>query len=884
MRSLRGPTRAASKRPVRRLLTTALVIAAFALSLTGLAAADRNPDPGPPTLPVDALVVQDQLHGTTPQQMADALIGAGVTISNVVYIGTPNSGGLFHDTGPGSVVGFDSGVVMGSGSVQTAPPHDTNCNKGVEGPNLCDGNTTVNATPGDIDLNAFSGKTTFDAAVLEFDFVPQFSTVQFNYVFTSDEYNEYSNTQFNDTFAFLINGVNCALVPGTTDPVGVNTINGGNPYGVNAQHPEFFRNNDLSDGGGSIDTEMDGLTTVLTCSANVNAGVTNHMKLAIADASDLVLDSNVFIQGGSFISGTQVTTTLTGGGQSGASITVPSGTSVTDQATLQGVNAPHATGTVTYTVYSDSTCMTVFASGGTKVVTNGTVPPSDPVTFVAAGSYYWIAAYSGDAANNPSASACGAEVVTVTVGPPATLVLTPKTATNVAGNQHCVHATVRDANGAPTPNQPVDFTVSGANTASGTVSTDASGVATFCYTGTHAGSDTIVATAENGTKPTDTATKTWTAAAPASLVLTPKVAANVVGSTHTVTATVRDAFGNPTPGVTVVFSVSGANTASGTGTTNASGQATFTYSGTHFGADAITAFADTNGNGTLDLTEPSDHAAKAWTLATLDHFKCYKAGAKDGGDNHGGGNHGYFDSQGRSDDHSSKTVVTLKDQFGTSTVVVGAPSLLCNPVDKNGEGIVTPAAHLVGFKISPVSSKGDDYSSKWSDGGSSSSKLYVEVKNQFGTQTLKVGAPKLLLAPASKALGSAVPGPVPITVNHFQCYGMSGKAFKPAPVVSLSDQFGKESVVVGGATMLCNPADKNGEGIGPVGGPAHLVCYAIKGKSRGDDDEDRRSSKLAVTVRDQFGTQVLSVDGRDSLCVPSDKRVVPAPPRGGDDD
>jgi hypothetical protein len=452
----------------------------------------------------------------------------------------------------------------------------------------------------------------------------------------------------------------------------------------------------------------------------------------------------------------------------------------------------------------------------------------------------------------------------------------------VAGTQHCVHATVRDANGTPTPNQPVDFTVSGANTASGTVSTDASGVATFCYTGTHAGSDTIVARAENGTKPTDTASKTWTAAAPASLVLTPKAAVNVVGSTHTVTATVRDAFGNPTPGITVVFSVSGANTASGSATTNASGQATFTYSGTHFGADAITAFADTNGNGTQDLTEPSDHATKAWTLATLDHFKCYKAG---GGKDGNYDNYGNYGDSGKSDGHSTKTVVTLKDQFGTSTVVVGAPSLLCNPVDKNGEGIVTPTAHLVGFKIAPVSSKGD-YSSTSSDGsdhGSPSSKLYVEVKNQFGTQTLKVGAAKLLLAPASKALGGAVPGPVPITVNHFQCYGVSGNAFRPAPVVSLADQFGKESVVVGGATMLCNPVDKNGEGIGPVAGSEHLVCYAIRGKGKSDDDEDRRSSKLTVTVRDQFGTQMLSVDGRDSLCVPSDKHVVPPPPHDGGD-
>ena len=49
---------------------------------------------------------------------------------------------------------------------------------------------------------------------------------------------------------------------------------------------QFYRNNDIDDGGGLLDTEMDGLTTVLTCQASVDAGAVNHMKLAIADTSD----------------------------------------------------------------------------------------------------------------------------------------------------------------------------------------------------------------------------------------------------------------------------------------------------------------------------------------------------------------------------------------------------------------------------------------------------------------------------------------------------------------------------------------------------------------------------------------------------------------------
>src|SRR5438876_11969685 len=52
-----------------------------------------------------------------------------------------------------------------------------------------------------------------------------------------------------------------------------------------------------------------------------------------------------------------------------------------------------------------------------------------------------------------------------------------------------------------------------------------------------------------------TVTKTWTAGQPVTLTLTPTTATNVVGAAHCVTATVKDSFGNPTPGITVVFSV-----------------------------------------------------------------------------------------------------------------------------------------------------------------------------------------------------------------------------------------------------------------------------------------------------------------------------------------
>jgi hypothetical protein len=127
---------------------------------------------------------------------------------------------------------------------------------------------------------------TFDAKVLEFDFVPTFSTVQFQYVFSSEEYSDFSNTSFNEVLAFFVNGVNIAVVPGTTDPVSINTMNNGNDTGGDPtpHHPEFF----IDDVRPTVtlNTQMDGLTVILTCFSNVNFGVPNQMKLAIRAGAD----------------------------------------------------------------------------------------------------------------------------------------------------------------------------------------------------------------------------------------------------------------------------------------------------------------------------------------------------------------------------------------------------------------------------------------------------------------------------------------------------------------------------------------------------------------------------------------------------------------------
>jgi hypothetical protein len=79
-------------------------------------------------------------------------------------------------------------------------------------------------------------------------------------------------------------------------------------------------------------------------------------------------------------------------------------------------------------------------------------------------------------------------------------------------------------------------------------------------------------------------------AVPTRITLEPTQDANPIGTTHTVTVMVYDAYGDPLANATVSINVSGANSyASGTVTTNSSGKAEFEYSGKNIGSDIIKA-------------------------------------------------------------------------------------------------------------------------------------------------------------------------------------------------------------------------------------------------------------------------------------------------------
>jgi hypothetical protein len=236
--------------------------------------------------------------GVDAQSIADRFIGTGITItSDITLTSTATSAGFYDSASVESQgdTNLLNGIVLSTGHIDSL-----NSNK-----NLYDDVTGYLYTPGDSDLTALlppldpDGQVTVthDATVLSFDFTAtEDGVASFSYIFGSDEYDEWVN-QFNDVFAFFLDGENVAIIPGTdTVPVSINNVN-------KTINGDLYNDNDLdSFPGGDVPfaTEMDGFTKPLTVQFDVNAGDTYNLKLAIADEGDRKLDSWVLLGANSF--------------------------------------------------------------------------------------------------------------------------------------------------------------------------------------------------------------------------------------------------------------------------------------------------------------------------------------------------------------------------------------------------------------------------------------------------------------------------------------------------------------------------------------------------------------------------------------------------------
>lgn len=222
---------------------------------------------------------------TSANDLVNAIVGSGISVvsGSATVNGTLSAAGKFSN-GNTTGIGINQGIVLTTGSAAN-----------IGNSNTSDGTGTANYQTGDANLNSLvPGYSTRDAFGLEFDFTTTGGNLYFNYVFASEEYNEYVNSSFNDVFGFFLDGNNIALIPNTSTAVAINNVNSG-------KNGAYYHSNDPSDGTPTpFAFEYDGFTSVFTAQALNLAAGTHHIKLAIADSGDYVLDSGVFIQGSSF--------------------------------------------------------------------------------------------------------------------------------------------------------------------------------------------------------------------------------------------------------------------------------------------------------------------------------------------------------------------------------------------------------------------------------------------------------------------------------------------------------------------------------------------------------------------------------------------------------
>ncbi|HBP45243.1 MAG TPA: hypothetical protein DD635_05030, partial [Flavobacteriales bacterium] len=244
---------------------------------------------------------------TIEEYVNEVLLGEGIEAFNVTYTGGASQ--LGYMTGGEDVFTIESGLVLSSDAAV-----NITCELGIcddclgtafNDPDLLD---IANSVPPLINQN-FSVLSVNDGCVLEFDFTASGDSIRFNYVFGSDEYEAWINTQYNDVFAFFLSGpgiigdyaspagypdgaINIAGVPNADPPLPI-TISSVNS-GTNSQ---YFINNQSENGICIL-----GYTQTFTAEAAVQCGENYHIKLAIADGSDTALESIVVLEEGSFSS------------------------------------------------------------------------------------------------------------------------------------------------------------------------------------------------------------------------------------------------------------------------------------------------------------------------------------------------------------------------------------------------------------------------------------------------------------------------------------------------------------------------------------------------------------------------------------------------------
>ncbi len=290
------------------------------------------------------LTINNTLY--TPSQLVNGVlvpVASGTTVSNIIFSGVYNNSGRYqvgYFSTAGSTqtqMGFSSGIVLSTGNTSDIP-----LTLGVNPGSVAQMSTAyTSCTTGEIrktgtcptvnnDLNILSGGLNyFNAAILEFDFIPSSTIAQFRYIFGSEEYADnsgfinYQCSSYNDRFGFLISGPGISGGQGYTNDarniarlangsqVSINSVNngvvgssGGAPSASNctSANPSWVQNVSTAEYLGTIDgTQLNGNTRILSAiQTGLTPGQTYHIRLIVEDVNDAAYDAVVYLEAGSF--------------------------------------------------------------------------------------------------------------------------------------------------------------------------------------------------------------------------------------------------------------------------------------------------------------------------------------------------------------------------------------------------------------------------------------------------------------------------------------------------------------------------------------------------------------------------------------------------------
>ncbi len=336
-----------------------------------------------------SILAQSQLTVTpnsVATQLAQAITGSGVTVSSASLNCGAGGSGLFTYPGTASPnnLGLTNGILLTNGLATDA------ANAGSVFASTATGSSFL-----DPNLQSISIADTNDVCILQFDFVPVCDSIVIKYVFGSEEYNGYVGSPFNDAMGIFLTGPNpaggnyvgqnIAILPGITPPTPVsidNVNNGGTLYPWPPTNTSFYIDNIASPNN---DIVYDGYTIPIRSAAIVTPCASYHMKIAIADASDEVWDSGVFIQGNSVSCSTApaasiVSTTVSCGGSNGTAAVIISNYTATP--TYSWSPGGQTTSSISGLTAGSYTCVVGFATACSGVYNQTLITTiSNPSTF-----------------------------------------------------------------------------------------------------------------------------------------------------------------------------------------------------------------------------------------------------------------------------------------------------------------------------------------------------------------------------------------------------------------------------------------------------------------------------------------------------------------------